>query len=253
MRRCGRRLRAAAAPGHAGRVSDEPASLRAVCDAQGGAVSRPQAVAAGLTRSQVLWAVRSGRWRVLHPGVYATFTGPLPFSTRLWAGLLHAGADAVASHLSAGYLQGLVDDDPAVVHVSVPNPHRVTSRPGLRVHRARAHDVRRHPARTVPQTLVEDTVLDLVEQCDREDDVVGWLTRACQRRLTTLPRLRRAVARRRRLRHRRLVHEVLDDVTDGVASPLERRYARDVERAHGLPRSIRNGPVVVGGVRRYRD
>jgi hypothetical protein len=39
----------------------------------------------------------------------------------------------------------------------------------------------------------------------------------------------------------------------GVASPLERRYARDVERAHGLPRSIRGGVVVVAGTRRYRD
>lgn len=132
-------------------------------------------------------------------------------------------------------------------------PHRVTSRPGVRLHRSRHHLRRRHPACSLPQTRLEDTVLDLVEQCDAEDDVVGWLTRACQRRLTTPRRLRRAVARRSRLRHRRLVHEVLDEVADGVASPLERRYARDVERAHGLPRSTRNDPVVAGGIRRYRD
>jgi hypothetical protein len=96
--------------------------------------------------------------------VYATFTGPLPFPSRLWAALLHAGADAVASHLSAGHLQGLVDEAPTVVDVSVPDAHRVTARPGPWVHRARAHAVRRHPARSVPQTLVEDTVLDLVER-----------------------------------------------------------------------------------------
>jgi len=123
----------------------------------------------------------------------------------------------------------------------------------VRLHRSRHHLRRRHPACSLPQTRLEDTVLDLVEQCDAEDDVVGWLTRACQRRLTTPRRLRRAVARRSRLRHRRLVHEVLDEVADGVASPLERRYARDVERAHGLPRSTRNDPVVAGGIRRYRD
>ena len=46
---------------------------------------------------------------------------------------------------------------------------------------------------------------------------------------------------------------MLDDVRVGVASPLERRYCREVERAHGLPTSLRNGAVVVQGTRRYRD
>jgi hypothetical protein len=231
---------------------DLPA-VRRLCDLQAGAISRPQALDAGLTRSQVRHAVRSGRWRTLHPGVYATFTGPLPFATRLWAGLLHAGPSAVASHESAGYLQGLVDGEPRTVDVSVPDPHRVVQRSGLRVHRSRRHAVRRHPARSVPQTLVEDTVLDLTECAARADDVVGWLTRACQRRLTSPARLRSAAARRARLRHRRLVRDVLDDVASGVASPLERRYVRDVERAHGLPRSDRNALAVVGRERRYRD
>jgi hypothetical protein len=228
-------------------------SVREVSERQAGVLSRSQAMAAGLTRSQVVHAVRSGRWRRLHPGVYATFSGPLPFATRLWAGLLHAGPNAVASHATAGYLQGLVDAEPSAVEVSVPDAHRVVRRSGLRVHRSRRHELRRHPARSVPQTLIEDTVLDLSEGCVREDDVVGWLTRACQRRLTSPVRLRAAVARRARLRHRRLVQEVLDDVATGVASPLESRYARDVEQAHSLPRSDRNAPAVIRGVRRYRD
>ena len=228
-------------------------SVREVSERQAGVLSRSQAMAAGLTRSQVVHAVRSGRWRRLHPGVYATFSGPLPFATRLWAGLLHAGPNAVASHATAGYLQGLVDAEPSAVEVSVPDAHRVVRRSGLRVHRSRRHELRRHPARSVPQTLIEDTVLDLSEGCVREDDVVGWLTRACQRRLTSPVRLRAAVARRARLRHRRLVQEILDDVATGVASPLERRYARDVEQAHSLPRSDRNAPAVIRGVRRYRD
>jgi hypothetical protein len=237
----------------AGVVNVDAPLVQQVSQRQAGVLSRSQAVAAGLTRSQVVHAVRSGRWRRLHPGVYATFTGPLPFATRLWAGLLHAGPDAVASHATAGYLQGLVDSEPGVVEVSVPDAHRVVRRPGVRVHRSRRHTMRRHPARSVPQTLIEDTVLDLTEGCVREDDVVGWLTRACQRRLTSPARLRAAVARRARLRHRRLVHEVLDEVATGVASPLERRYVRDVEQVHGLPRSDRNAPAVLRGVRRYRD
>src|SRR5919112_5316723 len=103
----------------------DDAVVRDLCQRQAGAIARRQALDAGLTRSQVRHAVRSGRWRTLHPGVYATFTGPLPFATRLWAGLLHAGPSAVASHESAGYLQGLVDGEPRTVDVSVPDPHRV--------------------------------------------------------------------------------------------------------------------------------
>ena len=59
-------------------------------------------------------------------------------------------------------LQGLLDEDPAVVQMSVPNHHRVTPQRGFRVHRPRAWADRRQPASTLPVTRVEDTVLDLV-------------------------------------------------------------------------------------------
>jgi hypothetical protein len=167
--------------------------------------------------------------------------------------LLHAGDGAVLSHESAALEQGLSDDAPTAVHVTVPAGHRVSRRPGVIVHRSRRLAASAHPARSVPQTRVEDTVLDLVHTCRRLDEVVGWLTSACQRRLTTPRLLREAAAARARLRHRKLVLDVLADVTDGVASPLERRYARDVERRHGLPRGRRGKAVLVAGRRRYRD
>jgi hypothetical protein len=96
-------------------------------------------------------------------------------------------------------------------------------------------------------------VLDLVQTCDAEVDVVGWLTRACQRRLTTPERLREVAAGRRRVRHRLLVGQVLADVRAGVASPLERAYHRGVERAHGLPAATRNEATVVDGRRWFHD
>ena len=39
----------------------------------------------------------------------------------------------------------------------------------------------------------------------------------------------------------------------GALSPLERRYLRDVERAHGLPRAGRQLPDLVDGARVTRD
>lgn len=185
--------------------------------------------------------------------MYVTHDGPVDVVTRVWGALLHAGDGAVVSHRTAGYLQGLVDDEPAVIDVSVAAAHRVTPRPRVVVHRRRRHRDLARAARSVPQTTLEETVLDLVEAAEQPDEVVGWVTRACQRRLTTASRLARAAAARRRLRHRRLVQQVLADVADGVASPLERRYAREVERRHGLPHGERNRRRRVRGRSSYSD
>ncbi|HET8616645.1 MAG TPA: hypothetical protein VFL94_14050 [Actinomycetales bacterium] len=220
---------------------------------QDGVVSRQQALGVGWTTGQIETHCRRGRWRRLHPGVYAAFTGEVTWRGRLWAGLLHAGAGAVASHRSAGRLQRLVDTDPDVVELLVPWGHRVTAQPGLVVRSSRHLSARRQPARSLPQTRVEETVLDLVELCMRDDDVVGWLTRACQRGLTTPTRLQSALAGRQRLRHRPLVRDALADVVSGVASPLESRYHRDVERSHGLPRASRGERVTVEGRHWYAD
>jgi hypothetical protein len=216
-------------------------------------VSRQQLLQLGWTTSAVAHRVTSGRWQLLHPGVYATFSGGYGFDVRLWAALLHAGPDAIASHESAGVLQRLVDVEPVVVDVMVPDQHRVLARPGVRVHRSRNVAGRRRPAASIPQTRVEETVLDLVDASRTAEEVVGWLTRACQRRLTTPERLLSAARRRARMRWRPLLQQVVGDVAAGVASPLERHYHRDVERAHGLPRGTINAQVGVRRASRYCD
>lgn len=222
--------------------------------AQDGVVHRRQAVAAGLSDDEIRHRVRRGSWRAIYPGVYATFTGPPTFTARVWAALLHAGPPAMASHLTAARLQGLADEDPDVIQISVPNGHRVTSQPGLRVHHPRAWTLRRRPSASIPQTRVEDTVLDLIGLTRDPTDVIRWVLRACQRRLTTPARLRAAAGRRRRLRHRALFHDLTAEVAHGVASPLERRYRSRVEIAHGLPKAQR-GEAWLGpdGLRRYFD
>jgi hypothetical protein len=56
------------------------------------------------------------------------------------------------------------------------------------------------------------------------------------------------------LRHRALVRELLEEAADGIASPLERRYRRQVELPHALPRAERGGAwTTPGGRRRYFD
>ncbi len=91
------------------------------------------------------------------------------------------------------------------------------------------------------RTTVEHTVLDLA--VGRSLDVtVGLIAKACQVRLTDERRMAAALGTRPNQTHRALLAECLADIGEGVESVAELRYVRDVERAHGLPIGLRQGP-----------
>ncbi|MFL6101082.1 MAG: hypothetical protein ACJ71T_14145 [Actinomycetales bacterium] len=226
----------------------------ALVEQQHGVVSIDQVAQLGLTKDQVRHRVRRGSWRRLYPRVFATHAGDLDFQARVWAAVLAAGPTAMASHATAGRLQGLVDDDPDQIELTVGLSSPGHDRPGVRLRRSPAASARRHPARLPPQTRIEDTVLDLVAAATTPDGVVTWVLRACQRRLTTPARLAGAAEGRQRLRNRALFEGLVQDAAGGVASALELRYRSDVEVAHGLPPARRNQVwTAPDGRRRYFD
>ncbi len=218
------------------------AAFTDLAGAQGGVVSRRQVMDLGMTDEQIRRALKGGGWRQTgFPGVYLAFTGPIPHLSRCWAALLYAGAGAALGMETAAWVWGLRDEPPDDVHVMIESGRRIRSQPGLHVHLL-LHLARRcHPSRLPPVVRLEETVIDLIARPgSTEEFVIDVVLRACQRRLTRVDRLRAAANHRAKLRHRRLLSDVLEDVTDGVQSALERRYLRDVERAHGLPRAERN-------------
>lgn len=184
--------------------------------------------------------VRSGRWRVLIPGIYATFNGPVPRLTWWWAYLLHAGRDAALAGEAALWLEGVRDRAPDVVEIHVPHSRRVKAAAGSVVVRRRRLEILVHPGRSPSRLRVEVAVLDVADRCARPERVIDVVLAAVQRRLTTPERLVASLRSRRRHRWRTLLEEVLAEADDGVHTPLERRYLLDVERAHGLPRAERN-------------
>jgi hypothetical protein len=221
---------------------------------QHGVVAAAQAGQLGLTRDQMRHRVRRGSWRAIYPGVYATHPGELGFEARVWAAVLYAGPTSMASHRTAGRLQGLVDEDPDVIDLTLAEATRRIAPTGLRLHRATLLDQKRHPAKVPPQTRAEETVLDLVAAASAATDVVSWVLRACQRRLTTPARLAVAAEARPRLANRVLLAQLIQDVEQGVASALEHRYRHDVEVSHGLPQAQRSGAWSgPDGRRRYFD
>ncbi|NDL59053.1 hypothetical protein F7O44_18460 [Phytoactinopolyspora sp. XMNu-373] len=213
-----------------------PPELAELIEQQAGMVSWAQLRAAGVGRA----AIRSRRWRQRHRGVYATFSGPLSREAEIWAGVLRAGPGAVASHQTAAELYGLTERIDDRIHVTVPADRRVRGKiDGVVIHYAHRLPKTRHPSKRPPRTRIEDTVLDLVDTSHHPRAVEGWVTQACQKRLTTPERLAEAMAERKKIKWRPMMESMLGDVAEGAHSPLELKYLRSVERAHGLPRGIR--------------
>jgi len=235
---------------------DIPQQLRDIASSQEGVVSRRQALSAGMSRGSIVSKVRSGRWQQVHPGVYALFTGSLPRLARLWAVVLWAGDDAVLSHESAAELHGILRRPGRTLHVSIPlEQQRVRPVPGVCVHRSKyLPDPALFPPGRLPVTSPADTVLDLVKDAANEDDVCGWITRGLTNGGVSPESLRAALARRSRVRWRADIEILITEAVEGTQSPLEHRYDRDVECAHGLPRSTRQVPYTKrAGTTGYRD
>jgi hypothetical protein len=207
---------------------------------------------AGLSAQMITRRVERQRWQQLHRGVYAAFTGPPGRETWLWAAVLRAGPGAVLSHQTAAELHGLIASPADAIYVTVPSTRRVAA-PGVVIRISARIGEARQPCREPPRTTVEETVLDLIQRARTFDDVCGWITRACGKRMTTETKLRAALALRKKMRWRIEVDDVLSAAGNGIHSALEYRYVRDVERAHGLPPSRHQVRVVIGGRAVYRD
>lgn len=229
---------------------------RSQLQSQSGVVSRQQASDAGFTAKAIDWQLRSGAWRRLHTGAYATFTGEPPREAKLWAAVLRAGPGAALSHETAAEIHGVTDKPSTRIHISVPaerHPGQRRKIHGVIIHRSRCLRPEWQPPWQLPRTSVEDTVLDLVAAARTFDDAYGWISAAIGRRRTTPQLLSQALASRSRMHWRAWVTGALQDAADGVHSPLERNYVHGVERAHGLPRARRQANRRHGSGNRYLD
>jgi hypothetical protein len=238
-------------------MADEyPITWGELLDFQSRVVSCRQALGHGMSRDGVSSRSQSGAWQRLYRGTYATFSGVPPREARLWAAVLRAGPGAVLSHETAAEVHGLIDKPSKMIHVTVSadrNPGKSGKIPGVVVHRSRRVVSQALPPWQLPRTPVAETVLDLVAASVSFDDAYSWLSRATGRRLASAGMIKEALAVRKRMRWREWLGEALDDVADGVVFPLELRYVRDVERAHGLPVARRQARRVLASGVRYLD
>ncbi len=235
--------------------NDIPSLLLELASRQAGVIGRRQAIGSGMSSSAVVSKIARGRWQVICPGVYATFTGDVGRNALLWAMVLYAGTGAQLSHETAAELLFLADEQCPVIHLSIPSERRVRPLEGVVIHRSSHLEQGWRFARGVPpHTLVEETIMDLLDAAVNFDNAVGWITRAFQRNLTNERRLRQVITARKRVRWRDRLDEAIPMAASGTHSPLEYRYDRDVEHAHALPPARKQVPFTKpDGTRGFRD
>jgi len=231
----------------ADRFIEQSPRLRARVLGQAGLVTRAQALTAGVGVEALRWAVTSGRWATVHPGVYLTTPGRDDWEVRAVGALLSVGGPVALSGASARFAWGLERREPHVLHLVVPADRRAPVRDGIRVTRTRHFEERVHASAWPHRTTVEHSVLE-VQARDPVDRVLALVAHACQQQLTSEARLSAALASRPGQPHGALLRECLSDVGSGAESAAEIRYIRDVERAHGLPTATRQ--AVLGQDRR---
>lgn len=232
------------------RRTDPSPALLTLARLQADVVTTEQVAGHGLGRHAVARLIDQGLWSRLGTGLYyASPVSPPSWLALAWGGTLLGGSEARLGGLAAGHVVGL-NDPPDTIDVLIPERSVLKSRGSWRFVRERPLVRSPRSYGGPPRLSVEDTVLDLTEKAT-STEIIDLVTKAVQNRLTTADRLLRSLERRPRHRHRRMLVDLLAEVREGAESPLEVRYARDVERAHGLPRGLRQQKSRRG--KDYRD
>ena len=175
---------------------------------------------------------------------------PDSWMQRAWAGTIIGGPQAVLGHEAALQLGGL--------RHSSPHWTETTSDPPITVFVGRQagfpHDERWRFIRSSrggygypPRTSLSEAIVDVAEYwC--ADDLLTLVGGAITGRAVTSETLLRELEARPRHRQRGLLARIVEDVTEGTTTVLERHYHTDVEVPHGLPLPLRQ----VSPVGKYR-
>lgn len=202
-----------------------PNELLTLAERQAATLSREQLLGLGISDRVIQRLLRDGRLSRICQGIYATGEGG--WLQQAWAGVLIGGPRAVLGGAAAGYLQGLIVQPPDQVLVHTPN-----WRP--RDPRWRLSRSPRTGGGEPPRTRIPQTVVDLAAEFDA-DGIVAVVAEAVGRKRVRPEEIRRVLAAASRHPNRALLEDLLREVVAGSRSPLEVRYAREVERTHRLP------------------
>ncbi len=220
---------------------------------QDSVISMRDALASGLTRSEIRSRLASGKWQRPIRGVLVTHSGPLSRQQTLWCAVASVGPPSFLAGATAAELDGLAGFHTEHIFVLVPSGRGAGQRPGVTIRRSTIlGEAEVHPLRQPPRTRFERSVLDMASWASSDEVARAVLAAAVQQRLTTVELLRAALERTGPRRRSRLVAVTLDDIAGGAHSAAELAYRR-LERQFGLPAGRFQAPVDLEGRTRYLD
>lgn len=234
-------------------MSDELAQLLRLQD---GLVTRAQALRS-MTPRALHHRVASGRWALVHRGIYVAHSGPIGGTQREWIAVLATGRGrhAVLAGLSALARFGFRGYPDPKVHVLLPARYRDADPPhGVEVHRtSRLPSVDVHTLGRPPCTMPARSLVDAAAWAPDDDRARAIIAAGYQQRLVTGEEVARVLDGMPVVRRRALIRIAARDAADGSHSISELDFLNLCRRA-GLPLPARQAVRTdEAGRRRYRD
>lgn len=202
-------------------------------------VRRDALADAGLSRSTVRARLRSGRWQLVTPTVIARHNGPLTPDQQRRAAVLTAGPKAMLATWTALEVHGLRGWARPEIHVLIARGTSVPSFGSLSVtvHCSRRLAERASLRRGLPVAPIARSAVDAAAWSATDRAACGVLAAVVQQRLARPTDLRAAATACLRLRRRRLLLAVVDDIEGGAQALSELDFLRFCER-HRFPRPV---------------
>jgi hypothetical protein len=224
-----------------------PRSLVDLANRQDGVLTRSQLGAAGMTCRQVQAAVAARRWRAFGRNVVVLQNAPLTGPQRRWVAVLLPGKPAALAGLSAAAAAGLTGFEPEQVHVVVRHATHVAAPTWVRLHESRRFDlVDINEVAMPPRTRAARSVIDAAAWSRHPRRACAILCAAVQQRLTTVEQLDEQLVIAGRVRHARIMREVLGDIAGGghtlaeiALAPLARQAGLHPPDRQRLRRDVR--------------
>lgn len=196
--------------------------------------------------------IRAGTWQHPARGVVVTHNGPLTQDQQERVALAASPTGAALGGLTAARRWGLTGFEPERITVVLPEGGRRT--PGdLAVHWSTQLGPDDVPTHKQPRlTNLERSILDAASWSTSRRRVRALVIATFQQRLTNVPRMRRALARRGKCRHRALITQSILDAHGGIQSLPERDFDQ-IRVLAGLPAPTRQERVKGKDGRYYLD
>lgn len=211
-------------------------SCRALLESQCGVATRQQLLAYGITAARIAANIAALRWRAVGRHVVVLSNAPLTDAQRSWVAVLLLEKPCALAGASASSAAGLVGFEPERVHILVAHGTHVALPTWVKVHESRRFSVADvNPVALPPRTRTPRSLIDAAAWSSNPRRACAILCGGVQQRIVTTQALAIALPAAGRVRHARIMREILGDISGGGHTLAEIDFGALAERAGFAP------------------